>query len=63
MSNLTIDQQRSVLLIETDEILAQYVSLDLKESGYHPIIATNSTIGLHRAMELQPALIVIDRML
>lgn len=63
MSTLTIGQNRSVLLIETDEILAQYVSLDLKESGYHPIVATNSTVGLHRAIELQPALIVIDRML
>ncbi|MGB3513416.1 MAG: response regulator transcription factor [Microcoleaceae cyanobacterium] len=63
MSTLTIDRHLSVLLIETDEILAQYVSLDLKESGYHPVIATNSAIGLHRAVELQPALIVIDRML
>ncbi len=63
MSTLTVDQNRSVLIIETDEILAQYVSLDLKESGYHPIVATNSSLGLHRAMELQPALIVVDRML
>ncbi len=63
MSTLTVDQNRSVLVIETDEILAQYVSLDLKESGYHPIVATKSSVGLHRAMELQPALIVIDRML
>jgi len=63
MSTLTVDQNRSVLIIETDEILAQYVSLDLKESGYHPIVATNSSVGFHRAMELQPALIVIDRML
>ncbi|MGD1806402.1 response regulator transcription factor NblR [Dapis sp. BLCC M126] len=63
MSTLTVDQNRSVLIIETDEILAQYVSLDLKESGYHPIVANNSSLGIHRAMELKPALIVIDRML
>ena len=63
MSTLTVDQNRSVLIIESDEILAQYVSLDLKESGYHPFVAPNSSLGLHRAMELQPALIVIDRML
>lgn len=63
MSVLTVDQNCSVLIIETDEILAQYVSLDLKESGYHPIVAANSSAGLHRVMELQPALIVIDRML
>ncbi|MCL2936569.1 MAG: response regulator transcription factor [Trichodesmium sp. MAG_R02] len=63
MNTLTVDQNLSVLIIETDEILAQYVSLDLKESGYHPIIANNSSIGFLRAMELQPALIVIDRVL
>ncbi|MDY7002411.1 MAG: response regulator transcription factor [Cyanobacteriota bacterium] len=63
MTTLTIEQDRSVLLIETDEILAQYVSLDLEESGYHPIVATNSTVGLHKAIEIKPALIVIDRML
>ena len=63
MNTLTVDQNLSVLIIETDEILAQYVSLDLKESGYHPIIANNSSMGFLRAMELQPALIVIDRVL
>lgn len=63
MTIFTVDRDRSVLLIETDEILAQYVSLDLEESGYHPIVATNSTMGLHRAIEIKPALIVIDRML
>ncbi|GGA14279.1 DNA-binding response regulator [Okeania sp. KiyG1] len=63
MTTLTIDRDRSVLLIETDEILAQYVSLDLEESGYHPVVATNSTAGLDKAIELKPALIVIDRML
>ena len=39
------------------------MSLDLKESGYYPILAQNTTIGLHRAVELEPDLIVIDRML
>ena len=63
MNTLTVDQNLSVLIIETDEILAQYVSLDLKESGYHPIIANNSSVGFLRAMDLQPALIVIDRVL
>jgi len=63
MSIRTVDQNLSVLIIETDEILAEYLSLDLKESGYNPIIANNSSIGFHRAMELKPDLIVIDRVL
>lgn len=63
MNTITIEQNLSVLIIESDEILAQYVSLDLKESGYHPIVAANFSAGLHKTIELQPALIVIDRML
>lgn len=63
MTTSTIPLNPAVLLVETDDILAQQVSLDLKESGYKPILANNTSIGLHRAVELQPALIVIDRML
>ena len=50
MSTLTVDQNLSVLIIETDETLAQYVSLDLQESGYNPIVANNSSNGFHRAI-------------
>lgn len=52
-----------VLLIESDESLAENVSLDLKESGYDPVVAPDFTTGLDRAEECDPALIVIDRML
>lgn len=63
MKTLTIPQNPAVLVVETDESLAQQVSFDLKESGYYPILAQNKMMGLHRAAELQPDLIVIDRML
>ncbi|NEP46375.1 MAG: response regulator transcription factor [Okeania sp. SIO2H7] len=63
MKTLSIPQHPAVLIVETDDQLGQQVSLDLKESGYYPILAQNTTMGLHRAVELQPALIVIDRML
>lgn len=63
MKTLTIPQNPAVLIVETDDTLAHQVSLDLKESGYYPILAQNKTMGLHRAVELQPALIVVDRML
>jgi OmpR family response regulator NblR len=52
-----------VLLIETDEALAHSVSLDLKESGYETVVAQDAVSGLRQVMELQPALIVVDRML
>lgn len=63
MNTLGLEHHPSILVIETDELLAQHISLDLEEAGYYPIVATNAAIGLHRATELQPALIVIDRML
>lgn len=53
----------SVLLIEADEALAQQMSLDLQAAGYQPVIATTGTEGLQQSLDLQPALIVVDRSL
>lgn len=63
MNAIALDSRPSILIIETDQLLAENISLDLQESGYYPVVATNATIGLHQVIELQPALIVIDRML
>lgn len=52
-----------VLLIQTDEALAQHVSLDLRESGYDTVVAHDAVSGLRQATELGPSLIVVDRML
>jgi DNA-binding response OmpR family regulator len=63
MSHVIVERSPCLLIIETDEVLAQHVSLDLKAAGYDPIVACDATTGLHKARELQPALIVVDRML
>lgn len=63
MNTSTFDRSPRVLLIETDETLAQNVSLDLRESGYETAIAHDAASGLHQAEEFQPSLIVIDRLL
>jgi DNA-binding response OmpR family regulator len=63
MSTASSDTSPCVLLVETDEALAQQVSLDLKESGYEMSLALDVASGLRQAAELQPALIVVDRML
>ncbi|OCR01312.1 DNA-binding response regulator [Oscillatoriales cyanobacterium USR001] len=63
MRTLTLDRNPCVLVVETDESLAQNVCLDLKASGYEPVVAVDIATGKHLAAELQPALIVIDRML
>ncbi|HEY9753439.1 MAG TPA: response regulator transcription factor [Coleofasciculaceae cyanobacterium] len=63
MSTASSETGPCILLVETDEALAQQVSLDLKESGYEMRLASDVTTGLRKAAELQPALIVVDRML
>lgn len=63
MSTAVIDRNPSVLVVETDESLAAQVSMDLKESGYEPVVAYDAVSGLQFSRDRQPALIVIDRML
>ena len=57
------ERHRCVLIIAPDESLAAQISLDLKESGYEPIVAHDATSGIYQVKERQPALIAIDRML
>lgn len=59
----THEHSPRVLLIETDETLAQHVSFDLQESGYETAIAHDTSTGMHQIEEFQPSLIVIDRLL
>ena len=63
MSTATFDRNPCVLLVETDELLAQNVMLDLQESGYETAIAADIATGMRRVIDLQPALVVVDRML
>ncbi len=59
----TSEHSPRVLVIETDEALAQHVSSYLQESGYETAIAHDAASGLRQAKEFQPSLIVVDRML
>ena len=63
MSVSTLNHGPRILLVETDEGLAQHVSLDLRESGYDPVVAYDATSGLRQIYEFQPALVIVDRML
>ncbi len=58
-----LDVNPKVLVIETDELLAQHVSADLRESGYEATVAYDAAEGLQQAKTLQPALVIVDRML
>jgi two-component system, OmpR family, response regulator NblR len=63
MSSITLEPSSYVLLVETDEALAQRLSTDLKEAGYTPILVSDATSGFDRVSELQPAMVVVDRTL
>lgn len=63
MITSTLNHRSRILVVETDEGLAQHVSLDLRESGYDPIVAYDAASGLRQVYEVQPALVVVDRLL
>ncbi|MEA5567541.1 response regulator transcription factor NblR [Anabaena sp. UHCC 0399] len=52
-----------VLIIETDDSLANQLSFDLQEAGYEPVLANDAASGLQYYHDRQPALVVLDRML
>ncbi|AFY67042.1 response regulator transcription factor NblR [Geitlerinema sp. PCC 7407] len=52
-----------ILLLEADDLLAQHMSLDLKEAGYDAVVAHDASTGLQQLSQLQPAMVVVDRML
>jgi two-component system, OmpR family, response regulator NblR len=49
MNSVLPDSTPCVLLVETDESLANHVSLDLKESGYDIVMAPDAVGGLRQA--------------
>lgn len=61
--DMTVDHNPCVLVVESDESLANQISLDLKESGYEAVIAHDAVIALQSQRDRTPDLIVIDRML
>ncbi|MEQ9000153.1 MAG: response regulator transcription factor [Coleofasciculus sp. B1-GNL1-01] len=63
MQSAPLNGNPCVLLVETDESLAQRMSLDLIEAGYHTVIATDAPSGWHQACEIQPAMMVVDQSL
>ncbi|ACC82538.1 response regulator transcription factor [Nostoc sp. UCD121] len=60
---MTVAPSPCVLVIETDESLANQLACDLQEAGYESILAHDATSGLQYCRDRQPALIVLDRML
>jgi OmpR family response regulator NblR len=60
---MTTAHNPCVLVIETDDGLANQLSFDLQEAGYDSVLANDATSGLQCYHDRQPALVVLDRML
>lgn len=61
--NATNSTNTDILVIATDQSLAENLLTDLQASGYQTILANNTKMAVHQAMELKPSLIVIDKTL
>ncbi len=62
-SPLTKPDPTYVLVVQSDESLAQAIRQDLWESGYQVIVTADAASALQRAGDITPALIVLDRSL
>jgi two-component system, OmpR family, response regulator NblR len=60
---MTLTHNPCVLVIESDESLANQLCFDLKEAGYDALVANDASNGIQYSHDCEPALIVIDRML
>lgn len=63
MNKIILERTPNILVIEPDRSLAEYVQLDLKESGFHSVLAYDGQTGWQLWSETQPDLIVVDSML
>ncbi|MGB5917324.1 MAG: response regulator transcription factor [Phormidesmis sp.] len=53
----------SVLVVESDEKLAHEIGVDLHEAGYKPLTVSTLRLGLAKARDASPALVVVARKL
>jgi two-component system, OmpR family, response regulator NblR len=51
-----------ILLVESDPVLAASISTDLRGIGYDAVVAPNTESCLGQLNQVQPALVVIDRL-
>lgn len=61
--NATPSDSSCILVVETDEGLAQSISTDLKGAGFDAIVAPDAASGLRQVATIQPLMVVVDRLL
>ena len=52
--------QRTVLVVEDSPTLALHLQTMLEQEGLHVVVAEDGRIGLEKAQEIQPDLVVLD---
>lgn len=50
-----------ILVIDDDEIIQMQIKEILRQGGFHPLSALNEEIGITKALEERPDLILLDR--
>jgi DNA-binding response OmpR family regulator len=53
----------TILLVEDEETLAETLRYNLEREGYTVVVASDGVVGLERARQLQPDLVLLDIML
>jgi DNA-binding response OmpR family regulator len=61
MSNINSEPIPCVLLVQTDDAFAEQAGLALKEAGYTTLAAKDLDRALQRVMQMQPAMVAIDK--
>lgn len=60
---MSLDSNCRILLVEADDVSAKQIRTDLEAAGYSVTVTSNANLVMHQVKEVQPDLLVIDRML
>jgi two-component system alkaline phosphatase synthesis response regulator PhoP len=56
-------ENQTILLVDDEEDILEFLSYNLKKSGYHVYTANNGEHGIQQAIKVKPDLIILDVMM
>jgi len=60
---IMIDNKHTILLVDDEQDILDFLSYNLKKEGYRVFTANNGLEGIKLAKEVQPSLIILDVMM
>ncbi len=63
LAKMGLPQTQSILIVEPEALIANSMSLDLKDNGYTALVAENAQSAIQQVSQHHPDFLVIDRML